>query len=318
MSTPSVGSSVGIDVSKDRLDVDVYPQSQPVSFSNDPQGIAQLLAWLASQPADYLIVEATGNYERALVSELAAAKLPVVVINPRQARDFAKAVGQLAKTDRLDAAVLARFGHAVRPEIRPLPDENTRQLQELLARRRQLVQMRTSEQNRLALAHARLVRKSLEATLKLLQRQIDELDDHLDQLIRSCPLWREKDDLLKSVPGIGDQTARTLLAELPELGTCSRQRIAALVGVAPLNRDSGTLRGHRTTWGGRASVRSALYMATLVASRYNPVIQAHYQRLLRAGKRKKLALVACLRKLLTILNAMIRNRSTWKTAPAPP
>jgi transposase len=318
MSLPVTLLSVGVDVSKDRLDVDAYPDPLPTSYPNDPQGIAHLLAWLRQHPLDYIIVEATGNYERALVMELAAAALPVVVINPRQARDFAKAIGRLAKTDRLDAAVLARFGHAVRPEIRPLPDENTRQFQELLARRRQLVQMRTSELNRFATAHAAPVRKSLQATLKLLERQLHDLDDHLGQLIRSCPLWREKEDLLKSVPGIGDQTARTLLADLPELGDCSRQRIAALVGVAPLNRDSGTFRGQRTICGGRRSVRSALYMATLVATRFNPVIHAHYQRLLRAGKRKKLALVACMRKLLTILNAMLRNRSPWKTAPANP
>jgi transposase len=306
---------VGIDVSKHQLDVAFYPEESATTFPNDAAGIAQLRAWLSQRSVQQIVIEATGNYERLLVIELATAGLPVVVINPRQARDFARAVGQLAKTDRIDAAVLARFGAAVRPEIRPLPDENTRQLQELLARRRQLVQMRTSEQNRLASAHASPVRRSIEQVLKLLDAQLNELDQQLDERLQACAAWREKEDLLKSVPGIGDQTARTLIIELPELGACSRQKIAALVGVAPLNRDSGLFRGQRTTWGGRGPVRQCLYMATLVATRFNPVIRRHYQKLLHAGKRKKLAVVACMHKLLTILNAMIRTRSPWKNTP---
>jgi transposase len=314
MSISSSSLSVGIDVSKNQLDIAFYPEEPGAVSGNDPAGIAALIAQLRPRQPRQIVVEATGNYERSLVIELAAAGLPVVVINPRQARDFAKALGKLAKTDQIDAAVLARFGAAVQGEIRPLPDENTRQLQEFLARRRQLVQMRTSEQNRLAAAHAGQVRQSIQQVLKLLEAQLRQLDDELSQRLQACPLWREKEDLLKSVPGIGDQTARTLIIELPELGSCSRQKIAALVGVAPLNRDSGLFRGRRTTWGGRASVRKCLYMAALVATRFNPVIRHHYQHLLKAGKRKKLAVVACMHKLLTILNAMIRTRSPWKTA----
>ena len=303
---------IGIDVAKDFLDVADFPGELRERFANTSDGHALLVQSLSRHSVQLIVLEATGGYERSLVAELAVAGLPVVVVNPRQVRDFARATGQLAKTDQLDALALARFGHSVQPEIRPLPDENSRQLQELLARRRQLVQMHTAENNRLQQARGRLVRQSIQSVLKLLQKQLEHIDEDLDQAIRHSPVWREAEQLLKSVPGIGNQTARTLIAELPELGRCSRQQVAALVGVAPINRDSGRFRGRRTTWGGRATVRSALYMAALVASRHNPIIRSFYQRLLAAGKPKKLALTACMHKLLTILNAMLRTRQPWK------
>jgi transposase len=309
--------SVGIDVSKQTLDVAFYPERPGRSCANDPAGIAALAESLAPLKPSYVIVEATGKYEQALVVALAAAQLPVVVINPRQARDFAKALGKLAKTDRIDATVLARFGDAARPEIRPIADEKSRQLRELLDRRVQLTEMRISEQCRLDTTQSTNVRRSIQAVLKLIQRQLDKLDAQIDKQIQDCPIWREKENFLKSFKGVGTQTARTLISQLPELGACSRQKICALVGVAPMNRDSGQFRGRRMIWGGRRNVRRCLYMATLVATQYNPVIQAHYQKLLDAGKRKKVALVACMRKLLTILNAMIRDRCLWKNVLQP-
>lgn len=262
-----------------------------------------------------IVLESTGGYQRAVVAALAAAGLPVVVVNPRQVRDFARAVGILAKTDALDAAVLARFGARINPELRPLPDAQATALVDLLTRRRQLLELQTAESNRLAQAVAPKVKASIQAVLIVLKKQIDSMDDDLDGLIQQSPCWLEKQTPLTSVPGVGTQTARTLLACLPELGQISRQAVAALVGVAPINRDSGTMRGKRTTWGGRKVVRSALYMAALVASRYNPVIRDHYQKLLAAGKAKKLALVACMRKLLVMLNAIIRTKSPWRTCP---
>lgn len=304
--------TIGIDVAKDFLDAACFPGELRERFANTPDGHALLLQLLSRHAVQLIVLEATGGYEQAVVAELAVAGLPVVVVNPRQVRDFARATGQLAKTDQLDALVLARFGHGVRPEIRPLPDENSRQLQELLTRRRQLVQMHTAENNRLQQARGRFVRQSIQSVLRLLQKELDRIDEDLDQAIRNSSVWRETEQLLKSVPGIGDQTARTLIAELPELGRCSRQQVAALVGVAPLNRDSGHFRGRRTTWGGRATVRSALYMAALVATRHNAVIRSFYQRLLAAGKPKKLALTACMHKLLTIFNAMLRTQQPWK------
>jgi transposase len=318
MSQHSIGSlSVGVDVSKERVDVGFFPEQPGKSFENNPEGIARLVAWLQPLDLRYVVVEASGKYEQALVVELADAGLPVVVINPRQVRDFAKAKGVLAKTDKIDAAMLALFGDRMRPEIRPIPSEKTRELQELLDRRRQLVDMQVSEQNRLAMAQGAKIRHGIQEMLRRIKRDLQRLDAELNQRIQECPRWRENEALLKSVAGVGDQTARTLLAELPELGTCSRQKIAALVGVAPFNRDSGQFRGQRTIWGGRRTVRRCLYMATLVATRFNPVIQDHYQRLLNAGKRKKVALVACMRKLLTILNAMIRTQTPWKNLLQP-
>ena len=307
---------IGIDVSKESLDVawasGLHPQEH---LPNDPAGIARLVERLKRQVLDRIVLEATGGYQKPLVAALLEARLPVVVVNPRQVRDFARAIGKLAKTDKIDAMVLALFAQKVQPPIRPLPDQETLQLQELLARRRQLVQMHTAESNRLHQARHQLVRKSIESLLKLIEKELDDADDQLDKLIRSSPAWLEKIDLLKGVPGIGDQTARMLLAHLPELGKCTRQQIAALAGVAPRNRDSGTMRGRRTTWGGRAGLRAMLYMATLTASRCNSVIRVYYQRLLAAGKLKKVALVACMRKMLTILNALLRDRRPWKILP---
>ena len=304
--------NVGIDVSKDRLDVAIGSGAAVRRFENNETGHEGLVEALQGQRIDRVIVEATGGLERSLVAALAAAELPVVVVNPRQVRDFAKATGRLAKTDAIDAAVLAEFGRAVSPHVRPIAGAEQLAFKELVARRRQLVQMHTAESNRLGQAHDPAVRQSIRAVLRFIERQLFDNEQKLDRAIERSPIWQARKDLLTSVPGVGDQTARTLIAELPELGTCSRQRIAALVGVAPLNRDSGRMRGQRTIWGGRASVRTALYMATLVATRWNPIIRHHYQRLVDAGKRKKLALVACMRKLLTILNAMLRDGEPWR------
>lgn len=305
---------VGIDISKDRLDVACLPaavRSVP-AFGNDAKGHAALVAWLKEVNPRLIVLESTGGYQRVLVAALAAASLPVVVVNPRQVRDFARAMGVLAKTDAIDAMVLARFGERVDPDVRPLPDAASTALIELLARRRQLVELRTAESNRLGQATAPRIKASIRAVLAAIEKQIAAIDDDLDDRIRKSPAWREKEGLLTSVPGVGRLTARTLLACLPELGTISRQTIAALVGVAPVNRDSGLMRGKRTTWGGRSVVRSALYMAALVATRYNPVLKAHYARLLAAGKAKKLALIACARKLLVTLNAILRTRTPWR------
>jgi transposase len=303
----------GIDVAKDTLDVAfVRGGREAVSqVANTPEGWSKLIAACKEYPADRIVLEATGGYERRAVAELMAAGLPVVVVNPRQAHDFAKATGRLAKTDRLDALGLARFAEAIRPPVRALPDENAAELQEKLARHRQLVQMRTAESNRLPHAASNTIRKSIHAVLKLLDEQLKELDKDIEQRIEESPAWRDKDRILQSVPGIGPHTSHALLCSLPELGQCTRQQIAFLVGVAPLNRDSGKMRGVRTIFGGRGHVRQALYMATLVASRYNPLIRKHYQHLLQLGKKKKVALVACMRKLLCILNAMLRNKKVW-------
>ncbi len=305
--------NVGIDVSKDWLDAAIGSGTTVQRFENAETGHEGLVEALQGQRIGRIIVEATGGLERSLVAALAAAELPVVVVNPRQVRDFAKATGRLAKTDAIDAEVLAEFGQAVKPQVRPIPSAEQLAFKELVARRRQLVEMRTAESNRLGQAHDPAVRRSIRVMLRAIERQLLDNGQKMDRAIERSPIWQARKDLLTSVPGVGDQTARTLIAELPELGTCSRQRIAALVGVAPLNRDSGRMRGRRMTWGGRASVRTALYMATLVATRCNPSIRDHYQRLVDAGKRKKLALVACMRKLLTILNAMLRDGERWRT-----
>lgn len=257
-----------------------------------------------------LVVEATGGVERRIVRALAAAELPVIVVNPRQVRDFAKATGRLAKTDKIDAEILAHFGEAVRPALRAVPEPASEELRALITRRRQVTEMLTAETNRLAHS-AKAVRKRIEAHIRWLEAELDRVDSELDQSIQQSPIWREQEELLKSVPGIGPVISRTLLAELPELGKLNRKQIAALVGVAPLNWDSGTLRGRRAIWGGRSAVRAALYMAALVASRRNSTIQDFYRRLRNAGKAPKVALVACMRKLLTILNAMIKHKTHW-------
>ena len=270
---------------------------------------------LTSLAPALVVLEATGGLELPLAGELLDAALPVAVVNPRQVRDFARALGKLAKTDTLDAQVLARFGEGTKPQPRPLPDAQTQELKALVTRRRQLVEMTTAEKNRLRRATPRL-RRQIQEHIDWLRCQLDEVDTDLGELIRSSPVWRAKEKLLKSVPGVGPVLSTTLLSQLPELGALSRQQVCALVGVAPFNRDSGTLRGRRTVWGGRSQVRTALYMATLVASRFNPAIQAFYQRLCSAGKPKKVALTACMRKLLTILNSMLKHGHAWNPASA--
>ena len=301
---------VGIDVAKAQLDVAVRPTDDYWAVSYDEVGVRQLVARLTVLEPVMVVLEASGGLELPLVAALAAAALPVVVINPRQVRDFARATGQLAKTDALDAALLAHFAATVRPPVRPLRDAETQALTALATRRHQVQTMLVAERNRLGTATAG-VRPHIAAHIAWLEQQLATLEQQLQATLRQSPVWRTKDDLLRSVPGVGAQLSLTLLAHLPELGTLDRRQIAALVGVAPFNRDSGTLRGKRTVWGGRARVRATLYMGALVASRYNPVIRAFYQRLLAAGKPKKLALTACMRKLLVILNAMLKHGSPW-------
>jgi transposase len=302
---------VGIDVAKAQLDIAVRPSGERWAVPNDADGVVTLVERLQALHPTLIVLEATGGLERIATAALATAGLPVVIVNPRQARDFARATGQWAKTDALDARALAHFADVIRPTPRPLPDTQTLELRALLSRRQQLIGMRTAEQNRLAGTSERLT-QDIEAHIAWLNARIATLDADLETRLRASPLWRENDDLLQSVPGIGPVCARTLLLELPELGTLTRQQIAALVGVAPLNCDSGPLRGRRTIWGGRAHVRTVLYMGTLVATRFNPQIKVFYQRLLAAGKRKKVALTACMHKLLTILNAMLKHRTSWQ------
>lgn len=301
---------VGIDVSKAQLDLALQPEGPGLSAPNTEPGIATMVGHLRTVKPALIVLEATGGLERPLVRALVEAKLPAVVVNPRQVRDFAKATGHLAKTDALDAHVLARFAEAVRPALRPVPDANTQELATLMTRRRQLVEMLTAEKNRLSSAPTR-VQKRIQAHIAWLTTELARVEKDLDHAIRNSPVWREQEDLLQSVPGIGPVVTRTLLAELPELGALNRKQIAALVGIAPFNRDSGTMRGKRTVWGGRAPVRATLYMAALVAARHNPVIRTFYHRLCAAGKAKKVALIACMRKLLTILNAMMKHQTPW-------
>jgi transposase len=305
---------IGIDVAKDRLDVHVRPSGEAFAVARDGEGVAALAERLRALKPALVVSEATGGFEQVVAAGLAAAGLPIVVVNPRQIRDFARALGRLAKTDRIDAEVIALFAERVRPEPRPLPDEQARELGELVARRRQVIEMMTAEGNRARQVETRRLKKRIERHRAALQAELAEIEAELDDTIRGTPIWRDKDDLLQSVPGVGDALARTLIADLPELGQLDRKKIAALVGVAPFNRDSGTLRGKRTVWGGRAAIRATLYMAALVASRRNPVIAAFYKRLLAAGKAKKLALTACMRKLLTILNAIVRDQKPWQNA----
>jgi len=313
------GMYVGVDVAKAELVVAARPSDERWSVANDERGARTLAERLKRDAPALVVLEATGGYELAAVAALAAAGLPVVVANPRQVRDFARATGQLAKTDRIDAGVLALFAERVRPEVRPLPNEEAQELDAVLTRRRQLLEMLTAERNRLGQVAGRgrrPVKKSLKAHIAFLERELRVADTDLGAMVRASPAWREKDDLLRSVPGVGPVLSLTLLAELPELGRLSRREVAKLAGVAPLARDSGTLRGHRYVRGGRASVRAVLYMAALVATRRNPVIRAFYERLLAAGNPKKLALVACMRKLLTILNAMARSGVRWEAPNA--
>jgi transposase len=301
---------IGIDVSKARLDAALRPGNESFSVNNDQRGIATLIKQLKRPRVSRVVLEASGGYEIAAASELAAAGLPVAVVNPRQVRDFARALGQLAKTDAIDARVLAHFAELIQPETRPLPDAQSRELMALVARRRQVIEMLTAESNRHGRAAANLNR-GIAAHIRWLRKQLTELDDALEQAIRRSPVWAEKARLLRSVPGVGSVTVTTLLAHLPELGTLSRRKIAALVGVAPFNHDSGKVRGSRAIWGGRAQVRAVLYMCALVAARRNPVLREFYARLRAAGKKPKVALTACMRKLLIMLNAIVRQQLPW-------
>ena len=305
---------VGIDVAKDRLDVHVRPSGEAFAVARDGKGLDALADRLGRLDVSLAVLEATGGYETMVAAALCAAGLPLAVVNPRQIRDFARATGRLAKTDALDAEAIARFAEAVRPEPRPMPDKQARALAELVARRRQIVEMMTAERNRRKRLASRRMIGSVDRVLATLRRELAELDGEIGDAIRQTPAWRRAENLLKSVPGVGDVTARTLIADLPELGTLRRRQIAALVGVAPFNRDSGRMRGRRTVWGGRADVRASLYMAALVASKHNPVLKAFYQRLIADGKLKKVALTAVMRKLLIILNAILRDQKPWQTA----
>jgi transposase len=301
---------LGLDVAKATVALASEPAGLHGAFSTDSPGLAALVAQCQAQPVALIVLEATGGYEAPVAAALATAGLPVAVVNPRQVRDFAKALGRLAKTDAIDAEVLALFAARVHPTPRPLPDAATRELQALLQRRRQLLDMLHAERQRHARSHGR-VRANLRSHLHWLERSLADTDDGVRQLIEASPLWRVQDELLQSVPGVGPVLAATLLGLLPELGHLERRPIAALVGVAPLARDSGTLHGRRTCWGGRASVRTVLHMAALVAARWNPVLRAFYQRLRAAGKPPKLALTAVARKLLVLLNAMLRDGRRW-------
>jgi transposase len=307
-------SFIGIDVSKVHLDVHVRPTGETFRVAYDDAGLAMLLERLSGREGAMVVLEATGGYEVRVAATLANAGLAVAVVNPRQIRDFARARGQLAKTDTLDARVIALFGEAVRPPARPMPDDQARALAEVIARRRQLVDMLGAEQNRRRLVRDGRVQREVDAHIAWLEASLSRLDHELTTLMRSTPLWRATDDLLRSVPGIGPVTACTLIADLPELGRLDRRRIAALVGLAPFARDSGAFRGRRMIGGGRGHVRRVLYMATVTAIRYNPAIRVFYSRLRAAGRPAKVALTAAMRKLLTILNAMLRDHRQWQPA----
>jgi transposase len=305
-------SIVGIDVSKDRLDVHVLPSGEAWAVSRDAAGLAELCQRLAG--VGIVVLEATGGYETIVVASLSSTGLPVVVVNPAQVRAYAKALGQRAKTDSIDAHVIARFAEATKPEVRPLPDQATRLLADLLARRRQIVEMMVSENQRLQRTEVPRVRKSIERLLAALKRELGGVDHDIDDSVRGSPVWRQKEDLLVSVPGIGRIIARTVVADLPELGTLGRKQIGALVGLAPFVRQSGQWKGQARIGGGRPTVRTVLFLGAQVAKRHNPVLKAFYQRLLAAGKPKMVATIAVAHKLLSILNAILRDRKPWQTA----
>jgi len=302
---------VGIDVSSKVLEVFIRPSEQRLTVANSPAGVAVLVTELLMIKPTLIVVEATAHWHVPVVSALTGAGLPVAVINPRQVRHFARATGQLAKTDSIDARVLAHFAAAVQPPVRALPDPQTRELAEGVQRRHQIVEMLTAERHRLC-AMMGPARADIQAHIAWLEQRLAQLDAELERLIASHPAWKELSTLLCSVPGIGPVVSATLIANLPELGTLSHKQIAALVGVAPLNRDSGQTRGHRTTWGGRAPVRTMLYLACVVGIRFNPLVRCFYQRLKKAGKPTKVALVACMRKLLVVLNAMVKTHTPWQ------
>ena len=303
---------VGIDVSSEQLDVGVLPDDEFQQFRNDSRGIKRLVKFLEVRNVELIAMEATGGYEIDAAVALHAAGLPIVVVNPRHVRDFARSLGVLAKTDKIDARVLSRFARDVRPQKRSFPSEKERFLRELLTRRSQLVGMQSAELNRLQQARSEDVKQSVQAIIDAIKKQLHAVEEEISQVMQTCSTYHDNNRILRSTPGIGPAVSQTLLIDLPELGTLNRREIAALVGVAPINRDSGQFRGRRTTWGGRSRVRSALYMAALVAARHNPTIKTFYQRLRNAGKPAKVALTACMRKLLTILNTMIANKTPWR------
>ncbi|MBI1910358.1 MAG: IS110 family transposase [Deltaproteobacteria bacterium] len=305
------GYFVGIDVSKAFLDVAVALEGKSWRVSNDQAGIAHLVERLKAMSPEVVVLEASGGYEMLVVGAMGVANLPVARVNPRHVRDFAKASGRLAKTDKIDAFVLASFGEVMRPEVRPLKDEQSQELQALLTRRSQLVEMLISEKNRLGTCLEKRVRKDIMKHISWLKKRIEEVEKDLESRIKASPIWREKEAIMRSVPGVGPILSLTLLAELPELGTLSHKKISSLVGLAPFNCDSGKFKGKRRIWGGRAKVRTALFMATMAATRFNPIIRSFYQRLLLAGKPFKVAITACMHKLLIILNAMMHHRSLW-------
>lgn len=309
--------NIGVDVSKEKLDVSIRPLGERFTVSNDPAGHAKLVERLRGLPIARVVLEATGGYEAATALALSRAQLPVCVVNPRQVRDFKRSTGQLAKTDVIDADVLAHFGEAIRPDVRPIPDEALRELSGLVARRQQLVEMRTAEKNRLEKKPARIVARRIQSHVDWLDKEIERVEEDLDRTIKGSPLFSEKSGLLRGVNGVGPVVSSFLIAHLPELGRLNRKEIAALVGVAPFARESGKVEGgRRHIWGGRAHVRKLLYMGTVSAIRCNPVIQSFYERLLVAGKPKKVAITACMRKLLTILNAMVRAGAAWNPTHA--
>jgi transposase len=304
------GVFVGIDVAKDSLEVSIRPSGEGETFANNDQGIALMRAFINQFTPVLIVCEATGSFETRAVTDLAVSGLPVVVVNARKVRDFARATGTLAKTDTIDARVIAHFADAIRPDVRPLKDREAQRLDALITRRRQLVDMLTAEKNRLLTA-PEWTREDIEAHIAWLKQCLKKVDKDLATLLKQSPLWREKERILRSTPSVGPVMTYTLVSELPELGTLNRKQIAALVGVAPMNRDSGTFRGKRCIWGGRSAIRSVLYMSTLNAIHFNPLIKPFYERLRLAGKLPKVAITACMRKLLTILNTMVKNRTCW-------
>jgi transposase len=302
---------VGVDVSKDSLDVAIGPQKDIITFTNDQKGVDALIKKLSRIGPELTVFESTGGYELLATSSLAEAGLPVVIVNPRQVRNFAKATGILAKTDAIDARVIAHFAEAVKPNVRPLKDRETSELTALVTRRRQIIEMIVAEGNRFKLASKRN-KKDIKDHIRWLEKRLDKIESDIGKMIQRSPIWRCKDDIMQSVPGIGPITSASLICDLPELGVLSPKKIAMLAGLAPLNCDSGKFKGRRRIWGGRASVRSGLYMATLAATRCNPAIKGFYQRLTAAGKCHKVAITACMRKLLIILNAMLRDQTLWQ------
>jgi transposase len=308
---------VGVDVSKETLDVRIHPSGAAQQLSNNHEGIATLLGFLKPYAGALVVIEATGGYEHAAAATLAAAGFQVAIVNPRQVREFGRATGRLAKTDAIDADLLALFGERIRPVVRPLPDEDTQALHAVITRRRQIVEMLVAEKNRLGLARGKSVRRSLELHVAWLEKQLANVDDDISDMVKRSPLWRAKDDLLQSAPGIGKTVSRSMLALLPELGTLNNKQIASLVGLAPFARDSGRYRGRRAIWGGRSSVRAVLYMAALASLRWNPTINAFYRRLRAAGKPHRVAITAAMRKLLITLNAMVKSFTPWQPTTAP-